>query len=89
METKKSASWKDPLGDGSGISHKMIHPVVQVSWNDAVAYAEYYGKRLPTEAEWEKACRAGSDTKYCFGDVASEIGDYTWLKVIQVIKHIQ
>jgi formylglycine-generating enzyme required for sulfatase activity len=59
-------------------------PVVNVSWHDAVKFCEKLSKRidqkvkLPTEAQWEYACRAGSTGKYCFGDNVSKLGNYAW-----------
>jgi formylglycine-generating enzyme required for sulfatase activity len=65
------------------------NPVEQVSWDDAVEFCRRLSElpaeksaghvyRLPTEAEWEYACRAGTKTKYSFGDSSSKLGDYAW-----------
>jgi len=76
------ADWRHPEGPGSGIRDRMHHPVVHVAYADALAYAAWLGRELPTEAQWERAARGGVEGElYIWGDEAYPDGEQranTW-----------
>jgi formylglycine-generating enzyme required for sulfatase activity len=79
--------WEAVMGSNPGHFKGLKNPVETVSWDDCQAFlgklnakTDRQGSKfvLPTDAQWEYACRAGSTTKYCFGDDGTRLGDYAW-----------
>ena len=80
------AQYEQVMGSNPSRSEGPTKPVEQVNWNEAVAFCgklsvqEGVEYRLPTEAEWEYSCRAGTTTAYSFGNDVSGLGEYAWYK---------
>jgi len=72
------AVWERVMGSNPSQFKGPDRPVESISWEDCVSFCEKTGLSLPTEAQWEYACRAGRQTAYYFGNDSSGLGNYAW-----------
>jgi sulfatase modifying factor 1 len=89
----RGANWVHPGGRETSIDESPDHPVVHVTWNDAIAYCSWAGRRLPTEQEWEYSARGGLDgAKYPWGDEEVDAGGWRaniWQGVFPTVNTVE
>jgi formylglycine-generating enzyme required for sulfatase activity len=78
------ATWNKVMGTDPSKHKGADLPVEMVSWEDAQSFCEKTGLALPTEAQWERACRAGTSARFFHGDDVASLGDYAWYATMDI-----